>query len=428
MEGGTSSARISIPSLFRSEGTYGVTALPDTRSKDLSPVNRFLVPSSALMWGLQIAFLSPSLALILSTLYGASTAEIGWVLAIYNASGFVASLVVPAWADRRQDYLGPMLLSGALTALLVVLLALVTALPLATIVLVVVGGPAGVGISLLWSHLRHAGARPAQIVNTRAIVSVAWVAGPPLATLIIGWFGPRAILLAIGIVALANIATTMLLLRSHRAALASDTPPTPAPAEDDVSLGRAGVVLVTAAFVLLQATNATGMSFLAVYVPQTMGVDVVWAGIALGVAAGLEVPALMLVARLTTQYSSLGLILTSCLAGIAYYLGVAVVTGPVLLIALQVLNAWCFAGIGGVGLTLFQQMIRRPGLSTGLYMNTRRVGAILSGPLIALGGATALGQRATFLACAVLTLVGLLIIAAAGRRSRREEEAVAPAG
>ena len=62
-------------------------------------------------------------------------------------------------------------------------------------------------------------------------------------------------------------------------------------------------------------------------------------------------------------------------------------------------------------------MIRRPGLSTGLYMNTRRVGAVLSGPLIVLGGATALGQRATFLACALLTLVGLLIIAVAGRRS-----------
>ena len=49
-------------------------------------MNRLLVPSSALMWGLQVAFLSPSLALILSTLYGASTAEIGWVLAIYNVS------------------------------------------------------------------------------------------------------------------------------------------------------------------------------------------------------------------------------------------------------------------------------------------------------------------------------------------------------
>ena len=28
------------------------------------------------------------------------------------------------------------------------------------------------------SHLRHSGARPADVVNTRAIVSVAWVAGP----------------------------------------------------------------------------------------------------------------------------------------------------------------------------------------------------------------------------------------------------------
>ena len=380
-------------------------------------MNRLLVPTSALMWGLQIAFLSPSLALILATLYGAGTTEIGWVLAIYNASGFLASLVVPAWADRRHEYLGPMLLSGVLTVLLVLLLALVTTLPLVTIVLVVVGGPAGVGVSLLWAHLRHAGARPAQIVNTRAIVSVAWVAGPPLATLIIGWFGPQAILLAIALVALANIGTTMLMIRGHRTALASGTPPAPAHEEDDVSLGTAGIVLVTAAFVLLQATNATAMSFLAVYVPQTMGADVVWAGVALGVAAGLEVPALMIVARLTTRHSSLGLILTSCVAGIAYYLGVAVASGPILLIALQVLNAWCFAGIGGVGLTLFQQMIRRPGLSTGLYMNTRRVGAILSGPLIVLGGATVLGQRATFLACALLTLVGLLIIAVAGRRS-----------
>ena len=113
-------------------------------------MNRLLVPTSALMWGLQIAFLSPSLALILATLYGAGTTEIGWVLAIYNASGFLASLVVPAWADRRQEYLGPMLLSGVLTVLLVLLLALVTTLPLVTIVLVVVGGPAGVGVSLLW--------------------------------------------------------------------------------------------------------------------------------------------------------------------------------------------------------------------------------------------------------------------------------------
>ena len=127
------------------------------------------------------------------------------------------------------------------------------------------------------------------------------------------------------------------------------------------------------------------------------------AGIALGVAAALEVPALILIGRLSERYSRLGLIATSCLAGIAYYLGLAFATGPVLLIVLQLLNAWCFAGIAGIGLPLFQQLIPRPGLSTGLYMNTRRLGAIVSGPIIAVGALTALGQRGIFVASAAVT-------------------------
>jgi MFS transporter, SET family, sugar efflux transporter len=73
------------------------------------------VPSSALLWGLQLAFLSPALALILTNLYGATTAEVGWVLGVYNAGGFVAALVLPGYADRKHNYLGPMLLCGALT-------------------------------------------------------------------------------------------------------------------------------------------------------------------------------------------------------------------------------------------------------------------------------------------------------------------------
>jgi MFS transporter, SET family, sugar efflux transporter len=62
------------------------------------------------------------------------------------------------------------------------------------------------------------------------------------------------------------------------------------------------------------------------------------------------------------------------------------------LVALQLLNAWSFAGIAGIGLPLFQQMIPRPGLSTGLYMNTRRIGSIVSGPIIAIGSLTVFGN------------------------------------
>ena len=132
-------------------------------------MRRLLVPSSALLWGLQLAFLSPALALSLVNLYGATTAEVGLVLAIYNASGFVASLLLPAYTDKKHDYLGPMLGCGVLTVLLAVVLVLVTSLPAATVALVVIGGPAGVGSSMLYAHLRYSGARPVDIVNTRAI-------------------------------------------------------------------------------------------------------------------------------------------------------------------------------------------------------------------------------------------------------------------
>lgn len=59
---------------------------------------------TAAVWGLQLAFLSPALALILVNLYGATTAEVGWVLGVYNGSGFIASLLPLAYADKTGDY------------------------------------------------------------------------------------------------------------------------------------------------------------------------------------------------------------------------------------------------------------------------------------------------------------------------------------
>ena len=102
-------------------------------------------------------------------------------------------------------------------------------------------------------------------------------------------------------------------------------------------------------------------------------------------------------------------------------------TCPVLLIGLQLLNSWFFAGITGIGLPLFQHMIPRPGLSTGLYMNTRRIGSIVSGPIIEIGSLPAFGQRGIFLISAVLTLIGLAIIAMASRRIKPTQKNQIPA-
>jgi len=382
-----------------------------------------LVPSAALLWGLQFAFLNPALALLLVALFHATTGQVGGVLAVYNASGFVASLLLPAYADRRGDYLRPMLGCGVLTLALAVALALSSSLPVAVVGLLVLGGPAGVGSSLLFAHLRHSGASRADVVNTRAVVSFAWVAGPPVAAFVMGSLGSRSILPVLAVVALLNILTTVAMLRQgrrptgQRAGRAVEEPGAPMP--------RSGVVVIVGAFILLQAGNNAVVAVMSLFVTRTLGLPLVWAGAALGLAAALEIPVLLLIGRLSARFSDLQLIVPGCVAGIAYYVAMAYVAGPVSLLLLQVLNAWFFATVAGVGLALFQRVIPRHGLASGLYTNTRRLGAIVSGPVIAVGSATSLGYGAVFAVCAALTGAGLVGIGLAARLARGEGSAQA---
>ena len=381
-----------------------------------STPQRLLLPTAALLWGLQFSFLNPALALLLVTLYGATPAQVGWALAVYNASGFVASVLVPAYADRRHEYLRPMLVCGALTAGLAGVLALASSLPVALVGLIVFGGPAGVGVSLLFAHLKHTGAVPSVMVNIRAVVSFAWVAGPPVATFIIGTLGNRAILVAIVVVALLNVGTTAAMLA--RRSTAATEPPAATEVLGQQSVSRVGVVVIVVAFIALQATNAAVVSVMNLFVTQRLHLDVLWAGVALAVAAGLEIPALLVMGRLSRRFSNLGLIASGCVAGIGYYVAMAFVAGPVPLIALQVLNAWFFAAVAGVGMTLFLDIIPRPGLASGLYTNTRRLGAIVSGPVIGFGSTTSLGYSGIFPICAGLTLAALIAVQLVGRAAR----------
>lgn len=373
-------------------------------------MQRLLVPGAALLWGLQFSFLNPALALLLVTLYHASAGQVGTVLAIYNASGFVASLLLPAYADRKHDYLRPLLGCGLLTVALAVALVAASSLPVAVIALVVLGGPAGVGMSLLFAHLKHSGATPGQMVNTRAMVSFAWVAGPPIATFLIGTLGNRSLLVAIAAVAALGIASTATMLAQRRSSATAAAPPPLAAPGDVRPMSRVGVVVIVAAFIALQATNSSVVSILNLFVTQRLHLDVLWAGAALAVAAGLEIPALLAMSRLSRRFSSLTLIASGCVAGIAYYVAMTFVTGPAPLIALQALNAWFVAAVAGVGMTLFLDIIPRPGLASGLYTNTRRLGAIVSGPVIGFGSTTSLGYSGIFPICAGLTLTALVAI------------------
>ncbi len=380
-----------------------------------------LPAASALFWGLQFAFLSPVLALLLVGLYGATPAEVGVVIAVYNAAGFALQWAVPRYADPRQDYLRPMLVAGLGTLALTGVLARATSLPPVVLGLVLFGAPAGIGTSMLWAHLGHSGATPTQMVNLRAVFSFAWVAGPPLATAVMAAAGDRAVLGLLAGVGLLNVTTTLGLLTRGRRATSQPPPARTAGPE----WSRRGIVAVFVAFVLLQATNTAAVSVLALYVTRQLSLDVWWAGLALGLSAGLEIPVLMLVGRLLGRFSTTTLLTAGGVAGVAYYAAMAVVPGPVALLALQALNAAFYAIVAGVGLTWFQEVIPGAARATSLYANSNRVAAIAAGPLIGVAS-LGLGYRGVFVAAAVVAAVAVALVASMTRPTGRPEKPTVP--
>lgn len=381
---------------------------PHANNADERPSRLFVPRVAALWWGLQFAFFNPALALLLASKFEASSGHVGLGIAVYNASGFVAALVIPLIADRRGEYLAPMTLSGIASAAMFTALLVSPSYWVAVFALAILGGPASIGSSLLFAHLRYMGLSSGAIINVRTLVSVAWVVGPPLAALIMSTFGSDGVLISIGIISIIATATSLLLRRRAQAA--------PSPKRDEseklTSIGsgdRWVTICVCLAFFLLQATNVVAVSITTLYATQTLNIAASWGGIALGVAAVLEIPALLLLARLTRRFALLSLAIGACFVGIAFYAGMALAVGPISLLALQILNAAFFAVITGVGLTLFQDLIYRPGLASGLFTNVRRAGSVASGVIISAGSAIG-GYRGVFVMCACMVLVALSLL------------------
>ncbi|MBM6398928.1 MFS transporter [Phycicoccus sonneratiae] len=383
-----------------------------------------LVPSAALLWGTQFAFLNPAVGIILVSLYGASAAEVGFALAAYNVSGFVSTLVVPTRADRRGDYLRPLLWCGGFTIALTTALALATTLPLAVLALVALGGPAGIAIGLIFAYQRHTGASVQQIMRTRAVFSFAWVGGPPFAAFLMGVLGQRSVLWVVAALGVLGLALTRVMMHAHATSPHARRPP-PTGDRMGVALRRPEVLVLLGTFVALGAALNAAVSSLPLLVTDELGLDVEWSGIALGTCAALEIPILVVLGRVTARFGPRRVVAVGCVAGLAYYAAMALAPSTPVLLAGQLPNAVFIATMSGVGLTLFQDVLGRPGLASSLFMNTTRVGAIVAGPVIALGGTSALGYPGVFVGCGVLVLLGLLVLVTArltrSAAARRED-------
>jgi len=156
--------------------------------------------------------------------------------------------------------------------------------------------------------------------------------------------------------------------------------------------------------------NTSVVAVTALFAVRSLHSTSLWGGIALGLAAGLEVPALLWLRKAVMKHSEVRLISYAALAGVGYYFLMATARSGEEMLIIQVLNATFVATYAAVRLMIFQRVVPLPGAAMGLQTNSGLVGALLTGPVI---GASALGPwglRTVFVLCAGCLVLGVSLV------------------
>ncbi len=366
--------------------------------------------------GISTALVMPFLSLFLSTEVQAGPVEVTVFLIAAPLSGVVASWLLGRLSDRHA--VRRVLLIGA--ALAGCAGSLATAyvrdywilLALAVTGLAVAGAlfPQTFAFARLVLLRDNPGGAAMAISGLRTVFSVAWVAGPPLAAVLLQaggfrWvYGAAALMYLVAAVVAAFGLVEPPAIGAPRAA---GDAPTPAPTGRDAS--RATLVLATAGFTLLQCPITLGAQALPLFASRDLGGDVGDAGLILGLCAALEIPLMLGLGWLTTRWPLRPLILGGAAAGVVYF-AVATAAGSVwVLLVAQLLNALFIAAVSGLGITYAQEMLpRQPGRATTLFTNTFPIGAMLAGPLF--GVAQHFGFRLAYGMGTALCALGLVLL------------------
>ncbi|WP_239160834.1 sugar efflux transporter [Virgisporangium ochraceum] len=248
----------------------------------------------------------------------------------------------------------------------------------------------------------------------RTVFSVAFVAGPPLAAVLLAAGGFHLVFGAAAVMYAVAAVVALFLLPDVGA------PPAPPPADrpGGATAARLVIVLTIAGFVLLQTPLVLGGQTLSLFVATDLGGTVTDAGLLFGLCAALEIPLMLGLGVLSTRMPVRTLILVGAVAGIAYHALAASAHAVWVLVAGQVLNALYISAISALGIPYVQDLMPgRPGHATTMIANTFPMGQILAGPLFGLAQST--GYRLAYVLSFALSVGGLLFLLVARPPSSR---------
>lgn len=380
-----------------------------TRARRFNPVYAAFMAVS-FMIGVAGALQAPTLSLFLTREVEVRPFWVGLFYTVNAIAGIGVSLLLAKRSDSRGDRRKLIMVCCAMAVANCVLFAFnrhyLTLITLG----VMFASIANTAMPQIFALAREYADRSAREVVMfssimRAQLSLAWVIGPPLSFMLALKYGFTTMFLIAAGIFVISLALIIFALPS--------VPRVEQPAEVAITQVSgwkdSNVRMLFIASMLMWTCNTMYIIDMPLWISQDLGLPDELAGLLMGTAAGIEIPAMILAGYYVKRFGKRNMMVAAVAAGVLFYVGLILFHSKTALVILQLFNAVFIGIIAGIGMLWFQDLMPgRPGSATTLFTNSISTGVILAGIL---QGALAegFGHYSVYWLMAVLALVALFL-------------------
>ncbi|EAN8468157.1 MFS transporter [Salmonella enterica] len=361
----------------------------------------------AFMMGVAGALQAPTLSLFLSREVGAQPFWVGLFYTVNAIAGIGVSLALAKRSDSRGDRRKLIMfccLMAIGNALLFAFNRHYVTLITCGVLLASLANTAMPQLFALAREYADSSAREVVMFSSvmRAQLSLAWVIGPPLAFMLALNYGFTAMFSIAAVIFAVSLVLIALMLPS----VARVEQSVDAPIAQGNGWQDKNVRMLFIASTLMWTCNTMYLIDMPLWISAELGLSDKLAGVLMGTAAGLEIPAMILAGFYVKRFGKRRMMIAAVAAGVLFYIGLIFFHSRTALL-LQLFNAVFIGIVAGIGMLWFQDLMPgRAGAATTLFTNSISTGVILAG-MIQGAVAQSFGHFAVYWVIAAISVVTL---------------------
>ncbi|HCM1951781.1 TPA: MFS transporter [Salmonella enterica subsp. salamae serovar 9,46:z4,z24:z39:z42] len=364
----------------------------------------------AFMMGVAGALQAPTLSLFLSREVGAQPFWVGLFYTVNAIAGIGVSLALAKRSDSRGDRRKLIMfccLMAIGNALLFAFNRHYLTLITCGVLLASLANTAMPQLFALAREYADSSAREVVMFSSvmRAQLSLAWVIGPPLAFMLALNYGFTVMFSIAAVIFAVSLVLIALMLPS----VARVEQPVDAPLAQVNGWQDRNVRMLFIASTLMWTCNTMYIIDMPLWISVELGLSDKLAGVLMGTAAGLEIPAMILAGLYVKRFGKRRMMIAAVAAGVLFYVGLIFFHSRTALLLLQLFNAVFIGIVAGIGMLWFQDLMPgRAGAATTLFTNSISTGVILAG-MIQGAVAQSFGHFAVYWVIAAISVVTLVM-------------------